>query len=121
VKKPSKPEKQKSYPRQQSQGHSKDKKKSNNFGPQYRAQKQCILCSSNHEEGDCPDFQSKSLEGRRNLAAKHKICYSCMRASCPGRFKCDRKDRKCYAILPDNSICTKNHHPLLHYNAPYDA
>jgi len=120
-KSPPNPEKQKGQPKQQSQGPSKDKKKTSNFGPKNKAKGQCKLCSSNHEEGDCPDFQSKSAEGRRNLAAKYKICYSCMRASCPGRNRCDRKDRKCYAILPDNSICTRNHHPLLHSHTPHDA
>ena len=80
----------------------------------------CRFCASNHEEGDCPQFHAKNLDGRRQLAAKFNICFSCMRASCLGRNKCNRKDRKCYAIQPDNSICTKNHHPLLHRNVPFD-
>jgi len=80
----------------------------------------CIFCKSSHEEGDCPEFQSKPIESRRALASKHKICYSCLRATCPGRTKCDRKNRKCFAVMPDNSICTKQHHTLLHMNFSHD-
>ena len=80
----------------------------------------CRFCTNNHEEGDCPQFHAKNLAGRRLLAAKFGICFSCMRASCLGRNRCNRKDRKCYAIQPDNSICIKNHHPLLHQNVPFD-
>lgn len=64
----------------------------------------CFLCESNHHLAGCLHYQFRSLQQRRDIIIKHKLCYNCL-----GRHTihhCSSSQRYCK--------CGRKYHTSLH-------
>ena len=70
--------------------------------------KKCFACNGKHNTSDCITFKNMSVERRRSLVVRCKICFTCCNYSnheaknCKFPVKCQREG------------CYGKHHPLLH-------
>lgn len=66
----------------------------------------CRVCRADHALWKCPEFMALSLQGRKDLIEKWKMCANCLRAYHPAKdckhgicLRCPGKDKKHNSIL----------------------
>ena len=71
----------------------------------------CYLCKEPHRVADCSSFKDSSVSERYKMVKDSRLCYSCLHK---GHITKDcRSKKKC-----EVNGCTRQHHPLLHYDPP---
>lgn len=64
----------------------------------------CSICSSNHRTAKCPSYQRKTVQQKRDIIIKHKLCFNCLK---PHRSSACRSTHRCIK-------CTRKHHTSIH-------
>jgi len=70
----------------------------------------CIICSSKHYLGGCPQYISKTTQQRYSILTKHGRCYNCLGAH---RVSDCRSTKRC-------TKCGRKHHTTIHKQTSLD-
>lgn len=88
---------------------SKDKEKVD------KSQLSCVICSSKHYIGGCPQYTSKTIQQRYALLTKHGLCYNCLGihrvSNCRSLKRCTRCGRKHHTTIHRHSSLDKEKLP----------
>ena len=72
----------------------------------------CVVCKGKHDLKSCPTFLNKSMQERKQVVCKSRLCFNCLRkghriAECRSKLTCHE--------------CGRKHNTLLHFQANKSA